>query len=391
MENSAGTFLPAHLYRCESPAAAQRPIASNQSRPALSSHFTPHHSPSPLSAPPSSPHLRPTDMDPPKRLPTVAFIASPIEQPRKIELYTPQFYGASAVGGILACGLTHMAVTPFDVAKCNIQIDPKKYNGTFGAFRTIVQEQSFVGLTRGWVPTLLGYSAQGACKYGFYEYFKKLYTDIAGPEAGKKYKTALYLAGSASAEVIADIALCPFEAVKVRVQTQPGFAKGLADGLPKLVRMEGIAGLYKGIGPLWARQVPYTMMKFATFENTVEAFYTHVVPYPKEECSVLTQLGISFTSGYIAGVGCAVVSHPADNLVSFLNNSKGATVAQAMKEMGMWTLFTRGLPLRIAMVGTLTAAQWSIYDSFKVFMGFPTTGGSSSHDSKETLGHPALL
>lgn len=27
-------------------------------------------------------------------------------------------------------------------------------------------------LTLGWLPTLLGYSAQGLCKFGFYEIFK---------------------------------------------------------------------------------------------------------------------------------------------------------------------------------------------------------------------------
>lgn len=92
------------------------------------------------------------------------------------------------------------------------------------------------------MPTLLGYSAQGACKFGFYEFFKKYYSDLAGPEFSAKYKTLIYLAGSASAEVIADVALCPFEAVKVRVQTQPGFARGLSDGLPKFVKSEGALG-----------------------------------------------------------------------------------------------------------------------------------------------------
>ena len=135
------------------------------------------------------------------------------------------------------------------------------------------------------MPTLLGYSAQGACKFGFYEFFKKYYSDLAGPENAAKYKTLIYLAGSASAEFIADIALCPFEAVKVRVQTQPGFARGLSDGLPKFVRSEGYGGyanqcdslyiyvtfysvevfltdlsnhcrLYKGLVPLWGRQIP---------------------------------------------------------------------------------------------------------------------------------------
>lgn len=29
---------------------------------------------------------------------------------------------------------------------------------------------------------------------------------------------------------------------------------------------EGKQGLYKGIVPLWARQVPYTVVKFVAFE-----------------------------------------------------------------------------------------------------------------------------
>lgn len=50
---------------------------------------------------------------------------------------------------------------------------------------------------------------QGAAKYGFYEYFKKTYSDMAGPTNAVKYKDAIFLAGSASAEFIADVALVP--------------------------------------------------------------------------------------------------------------------------------------------------------------------------------------
>lgn len=46
-------------------------------------------------------------------------IASPKE---KIEMYSPAFYGACTIGGILSCGLTHMAVTPLDLVKCNMQV-----------------------------------------------------------------------------------------------------------------------------------------------------------------------------------------------------------------------------------------------------------------------------
>lgn len=123
-----------------------------------------------------------------------------------------------------------------------LQIDPAKYKNISSGFGVLLKEQGVKGFFKGWAPTMIGYSAQGASKYGFYEYFKKTYADIAGPEYATKYKTLIYLAGSASAEIIADVALCPFEAVKVRVQTQPGFAKGLSDGLPKIIKAEGVAG-----------------------------------------------------------------------------------------------------------------------------------------------------
>ena len=72
---------------------------------------------------------------------------------------------------------------------------------------------------------------------------------------------------------------------------------------------------------------PDTMMKFASFETIVEQLYKHVIPMPKDQCSNTLQLSVSFTGGYLAGILCAVVSHPADNLVSFLNNAKGATTS----------------------------------------------------------------
>lgn len=301
-----------------------------------------------------------------------------IPAPReKIEMYSPAFYAASTIGGSLCCGFTHTAVTPLDLVKCNMQIDPAKYKNISSGFGVLLKEQGVRGFFRGWAPTFLGYSAQGAFKYGLYEYFKKYYSDLAGAENAAKYKTFIYLAGSGSAEVIADVALCPMEAVKVRVQTERGFARGLSDGLPKIVRAEGFAGLYKGIVPLWGRQIPYTMMKFATFENIVEQIYKNAMPKPKDQCSNSEQLGVSFVGGYLAGIFCAIVSHPADNLVSFLNNSQGGTVGDAVKKLGLWGLFTRGLPLRILMVGTLTGAQWVIYDAFKVSVGLPTTGGAA--------------
>lgn len=94
-----------------------------------------------------------------------------------------------------------------------------------------------------------------------------------GEENAYLYRTWLYLAASASAEFFADIALSPFEAAKVKIQTTPGFANTMREAMPKIMKEEGISGFYKGLVPLWMRQIPYTMMKFACFEKTVELLY----------------------------------------------------------------------------------------------------------------------
>lgn len=107
----------------------------------------------------------------------------------------------------------------------------------------------------GWVPTFIGYSLQGFGKFGFYEIFKDVYKGIVGEENANKYRRIGWSLSSASAEVIADILLCPFEAAKVRMQTsKPGtFPTQFSVAFNQILTNEGTNGLYKGLGPLWAR------------------------------------------------------------------------------------------------------------------------------------------
>jgi len=288
----------------------------------------------------------------------------------KIKLHSNQYFGVCAVGGILSCGITHTMITPLDLVKCQMQTGVK-YKHTLDG----LSQMSKKGLPRlftGWGPTAAGYSAQGVNKFGWYEYFKYKYAKMAGSNADK-YRTFLYMGASASAEFLADIALCPFEAVKVRVQTQEGFAKGLMDGMPKIVAAEGVGGLFKGLVPLWSRQIPYTIVKFTAFERIVTALYANCFTKPRDEYNKLQQLGVSFLAGYSAGVFCAVVSHPADVIVSKLNKTSGGSfmgIASELGFSGMWT----GLAPRIVMIGTLTALQWLIFDYVKTVAGLPTTG-----------------
>ncbi|KAL5360006.1 mitochondrial carrier domain-containing protein [Aspergillus floccosus] len=306
----------------------------------------------------------------------------------KIEPWTPKYYASCTVGGLLACGLTHTAVTPLDLVKCRRQVDPFLYKSNMQAFSKIRGAEGLRGVITGWSPTFFGYSAQGAFKYGGYEYFKKFYSDLVGAENAQRWKTSLYLTASASAELIADVALCPFEAVKVRMQTTiPPDFRSTFGGISSVVAKEGTSGLYKGLYPLWGRQIPYTMMKFASFETIVEMIYNYL-PGQKSDYGKGAQTGVAFTGGYLAGILCAVVSHPADVMVSKLNANRqpgeafGAAMGRIYKDIGFKGLWN-GLPVRIIMIGTLTGLQWMIYDSFKIFMGLPTTGGGPAAEKKQ--------
>lgn len=291
------------------------------------------------------------------------------------------YYYKCLKGGAMACGLTHAAIVTLDLVKCRRQIDPMLYKSLGDGIRTIRATEGVRGLATGWQPTLIGYSLQGMAKFGLYEMFKDVYAKVAGDKA-EKYKVVGFSLSSASAEVVADLFLCPWEAIKVRMQTsRPGtFPTGLVAGFNQIKSTEGWNGLYKGLAPLWARQIPYTIVKFVFFEKTVEAFYRHLLTAkPKNQYSKATQLSVTFASGYIAGVICAIVSHPADTMVSKLNSikSEGSTMDNVRKiygEIGFNGLW-RGLGTRILMVGTLTGLQWWIYDSYKTAVGLQTSGG----------------
>ena len=99
------------------------------------------------------------------------------------------------------------------------------------------------------------------------------------------------------------------------------------------------------------------MMKFASFETIVEKIYG-ALPGQKSDYNKGAQTGVAFAGGYMAGILCAVVSHPADVMVSKLNANRqsgeafGAAMGRIYKDIGFAGLWN-GLFVRIVMVGTL--------------------------------------
>lgn len=206
-----------------------------------------------------------------------------------------------------------------DSVKTRIQLEPQVYNkGMIGGFRQVIQNEGAGALLTGFGPTVAGYLLQGAFKFGGYELFKQQSINLLGYETARENRTAVYLGSSALAEFFADIALCPLEATRIRLVSQPTFATGLLDGFAKILKSEGVGAFYSGFGPILFKQVPYTMAKFVVYEKVSEVTYTIV---NKDEIGSSGQTAVNLGSGLIAGFAAAFVSQPADTMLSKINKT----------------------------------------------------------------------
>ena len=236
-------------------------------------------------------------------------------------------------------------------------------------FISIFKLKGAGALLTGLGATAAGYFVQGWFKFGGVEFFKINIAQSVGERSAWENRTAIYLASSAMAEFIADLFLCPLEAVRIRSVSDSSFPKGLGEGFRKYVATDGLMGLYAGLGPILFKQVPYTMAKFAVQGKASEAMYGTLGSTPKS-ASGSTNLTISLGSGVIAGVAAAIISHPADTLLSKVNKAgaggSGSTFSRLVniaKGMGMAKLCLTGLGPRCVMIGTLTAGQFGIFDT----------------------------
>jgi len=110
------------------------------------------------------------------------------------------------------------------------------------------------------------------------------------------------------------------------------------------------------------------MAKFAVQGKAAESIYA-TIGSDSKSMSKGGNICVSLGSGVIAGVAAAIISHPADTLLSKINKGgAGGTgsmlsrVSNIAAETGFVTLCTQGLMARCIMIGTLTAGQFGIFD-----------------------------
>merc|ERR1712195_81237 len=153
------------------------------------------------------------------------------------------YYLKGALAGGIFCSLTHGAACPIDVVKTRMQLDPVKYNqGLVGGFRQVIAEEGAMALSTGLGPTAQGYFIQGWFKFGGVELCKIQFVRTLGEESAFRNQTPIYLASAAMAEFVADIFLCPYEACRIRLVSDPTYATSMVGTAKRLVAENGVMG-----------------------------------------------------------------------------------------------------------------------------------------------------
>ena len=327
------------------------------------------------------------------------------------------YFSCYVAGG--ASSSIRWLMNPLELVKTRMQINPsnKQYSTFVTGLRTILNENGVHGLFQGLGPTAIAYMLQTSIKYGTYEVFKDIV--IPGAVSDEYYQThkgLVYVTAAASAEAIADIFMCPFEMLKVKMQSSANVATAAGSiitanatqsppsvskvtfpikptTIQGLLHMMKYRDLYQfpfgSLGPLWMRQIPGTIVNFYTFENTSQYLHNTVLPYlhgpeddmdynngmklVKSDYPMATQVLVTLVSGYTAGFFASIVSHPADTIITLTNQNqyKNLSILKIIEKVGIRNIATKGLGPRMLVTSNIICFQWFLYDTFKTMMGYP--------------------
>ena len=187
-----------------------------------------------------------------------------------------------ATSGAAAGMVSVLALHPLDVIKTRLQVQDgvdrraAAYRGTVHAFRTVARQEGARGFYAGVVPAVVGSTVSWGVYFTCYNNAKARYRRAHDLE---HLPSHLHLASAAEAGLVVSLATNPIWVVKTRLQLQkkrdasatsnPTAVRpyrGFADALAQIARTEGVAGLYKGLGPS-VFLVSHGALQFAAYER----------------------------------------------------------------------------------------------------------------------------
>lgn len=323
-------------------------------------------------------------------------------------------YLSFAGAGAVCTATVRTLLSPLDVTKTVMQSSPESFGGLLPTGRALLARGGVGRLFTAADVTLLAGGVLGACGFGGNEFLRRYLTGLGGPNAQELYPLQISVLAALFAQLVSATAVAPLELLRLRAvgatiqAVQPGAESGaglaaaaeaearwtLTRGPRELWEEGGLALLYSSLLPLLLRELPFTVTKFIVFDAATQAIIAAV---PSAQESVGSAAAVALVAGAVAGVAGAIVTNPADTLLTLSAQTPQAAqqpaAAEARRGRGAArssvaaveatgappslldtavrivredpTQFFRGLLPRCLFFGALIAGQFLLYDYFK--------------------------
>lgn len=177
----------------------------------------------------------------------------------------------SISSGIIAGSLGQFIASPTDLIKVQMQMEgmkvlqgqPRRIHGTVHAFKINLIELGFFGMWRGWLPNCQRAALVAVADLTTYDTTKQFI--MKNTNLGDTFYT--YTLASIASGLACAVIGTPADVLKSRIMNNPNQYRGATDCIKQTVQREGLFSLYKGFIPIWARNAPWALVFWLTYEQ----------------------------------------------------------------------------------------------------------------------------
>lgn len=288
----------------------------------------------------------------------------------------------TALAGGLTGVITRFICQPLDVLKIRLQlqVEPISKRSEISKYRSVAQsvsciyrEEGLFAFWKGHNPAQVLSLVYGVAQFSFYERFNLVLRDL---ELFKGHDRARNFVCGACSGSFAALTIMPLDVIRTRVISQdPG--KGYRNGfqaVSTIYRVEGVRGLYRGLGPALLQIAPLTGGQFM-FYNMFGTLVKQIEHLPENASLPPTEL---FICGGFAGLCTKLLVYPLDLIKKrlqiqgfsqnrqtfgkhFVANHMLQCLYQVCRDEGLRGLY-KGLNPSLLKAAFTTAFYFAIYD-----------------------------
>ena len=244
---------------------------------------------------------------------------------------------AAGVAGATACAVFGL---PFDVAKSRLQAGSSTYSGPSDCMIRTARSEGPLALYKGLMPALGSAVVENAVGITTQRWLRRQLAWAQGLDPDARYSMAVEMGLGGATGIFTSAAICPMEVLKVRLQVKVPTPSWFTE-CGRVVKQEGVLGLYQGFGALLLRDVPFNALFYGCYETICSAMMNLQGLQSKDDLGT----PMVFAAGGLAGcIGWSVIL-PFDVVKTKLQSgvAEAGTLSlmlQIVRVEGMSALFT---------------------------------------------------